>query len=94
MNIQDEGGTKKIINNVYSQIIEMLPELNEGKRVKIPISELFHNQNKEKKCQKSVFALLLLQQVILVPMQCLSFHDGSILLVLLKARLLCLRDCI
>ena len=40
MNIQDEGGTKKIINNVSSQIIEMLPELNKEKRVKIPISEL------------------------------------------------------
>ena len=40
MNIQDEGGTKKIINNVSSQIIEMLLELNKEKRVKIPISEL------------------------------------------------------
>ena len=40
MNIQDEGGTKKIINNISSQIIEMLPELNKEKRVKIPISEL------------------------------------------------------
>ena len=40
LNIQDEGGTKKIINNVSSQIIEMLPGLNKEKRVKIPISEL------------------------------------------------------
>jgi len=40
MNIQDEGGTKKIIENVSSQIIEMLPYLNKEKRVKIPISEL------------------------------------------------------
>ena len=40
MNIQDEGGTKKIINNVSSKIIEMLPDLNKEKRVKIPISEL------------------------------------------------------
>ena len=40
MNIQDEGGTKKIIQNVSSQIIEMLPYLNKEKRVKIPISEL------------------------------------------------------
>jgi len=40
MNIQDEGGTKKIIENVSSQIIEMLPYLNKEERVKIPISEL------------------------------------------------------
>ena len=40
MNIQDEGGTKRIIENVSSQIIEMLPSLNNEERVKIPISEL------------------------------------------------------
>jgi altronate dehydratase len=40
MNIQDEGGTKRIIENVSSQIIEMLPYLNNEERVKIPISEL------------------------------------------------------
>ncbi len=40
MNIQDEGGTKKIINRVSSQILEMLPELNIVERTKIPISEL------------------------------------------------------
>ncbi len=40
MNIQDEGGTKEIIEKVYSQIMEMLPDLNKDKRVKIPISEL------------------------------------------------------
>jgi altronate dehydratase len=40
MNIQDEGGTKKIINNISNQIIEILPDLNKEQRVKIPISEL------------------------------------------------------
>ena len=40
MNIQDEGGTKKIIENVSNQILEMLPDLNTTERVKIPISEL------------------------------------------------------
>ena len=40
MNIQDEGGTNKIIESVSSKIIQMLPELNSFKRVKIPISEL------------------------------------------------------
>lgn len=40
MNIQDEGGTKKIIENVSNQILEMLPDLNKENRVKIPISEL------------------------------------------------------
>ena len=40
MNIQDEGGTRKIINKVFSQIMEMLPDLNKLERVKIPISEL------------------------------------------------------
>ena len=40
MNIQDEGGTKEIINKVSSQILEILPDLNRDKRVQIPISEL------------------------------------------------------
>ena len=40
LNIQDEGGTKKIIEKVSSQIKEMLPNLNDCKRVKVPISEL------------------------------------------------------
>ena len=40
LNIQDEGGTKKIIEKISSQIIEMLPNLNDIKRIKIPISEL------------------------------------------------------
>ena len=40
MNIQDERGTKKIIEKVSNQILDMLPDLNAEKRVKIPISEL------------------------------------------------------
>jgi len=40
MNIQDEGGTKKIIENVSNQILDMLPDLNREERAKIPISEL------------------------------------------------------
>ena len=40
MNIQDEGGTKKIIENISNQILDMLPDLNNEERVKIPISEL------------------------------------------------------
>ena len=40
MNIQDEGGTQKIIENVSNQILEMLPDLNRECRIKIPISEL------------------------------------------------------
>ena len=40
MNIQDEGGTKKIIENVSNQILDILPDLNAAERVKIPISEL------------------------------------------------------
>ena len=40
MNIQDEGGTKKIIENVSNKILEILPELDKEERVKIPISEL------------------------------------------------------
>ena len=40
MNIQEEGGTKKIIENISNKIIDILPKLNKEKRVKIPISEL------------------------------------------------------
>ena len=40
MNIQDSGGTKQIIENISSQILEMLPDLNKTKREKISISEL------------------------------------------------------
>ena len=40
MNIQDEGGTKKIIETVSNQILEILPDLNCEERVKIPVSEL------------------------------------------------------
>jgi altronate dehydratase len=40
MNIQDEGGTKKIIENVSNQILDMLPDLNRAHRETIPISEL------------------------------------------------------
>ena len=40
MNIQDEGGTKKIIETISKKILDMLPSLNKDKRVKIPISEL------------------------------------------------------
>ena len=40
MNIQDEGGTKKIIENVSNQILDILPDLNRETRVKIPVSEL------------------------------------------------------
>tara|TARA_Y100000590_G_scaffold470187_1_gene662623 strand:+ start:1844 stop:3337 length:1494 start_codon:yes stop_codon:yes gene_type:complete len=40
MNIQDLGGTKKIIEKVNDQILEMLPDLNRTKRQKIPISEI------------------------------------------------------
>ena len=40
INIQDEGGTKKIIENISNQILDMLYELNKEQRVKIPISEL------------------------------------------------------
>ena len=40
LTIQDEGGTKEIINKVSSQILEILPDLNRDKRVQIPISEL------------------------------------------------------
>ena len=40
MNIQDEGGTRKIIEKIYDEIIEILPKLNKVKRSKIPISEL------------------------------------------------------
>ena len=40
MTIQDSGGTKQIIENISSQILEMLPDLNKTKREKISISEL------------------------------------------------------
>ena len=40
MNIQEEGGTRKIIDEVTSQIIKMFPILNKVKRTKNPISEL------------------------------------------------------
>jgi len=40
MNIQDEGGTKKIIENVSHKILDILPDLNREERVKIPVSEL------------------------------------------------------
>ncbi len=40
MNIQDSGGTQKIIDNISNQILEMLPDLNKEKRVPIPVSEL------------------------------------------------------
>tara|TARA_Y100000590_G_scaffold100085_1_gene113771 strand:- start:327 stop:1823 length:1497 start_codon:yes stop_codon:yes gene_type:complete len=40
MNIQDEGGTKKIIESVSNQILEILPDLNKEHREKVPIAEL------------------------------------------------------
>ena len=40
MNIQDEGGTRKIIDNISNQILELLPDLDKEHREKIPISEL------------------------------------------------------
>ena len=40
MNIQDEGGTKKIIENISNQILDMLPDLDKESRVKIPVSEI------------------------------------------------------
>ena len=40
LNIQDEGGTKKIIESVSNKILEMLPDLNNEHREEIPISEL------------------------------------------------------
>ena len=40
MNIQDEGGTKKIIEKTSSAIFEQLSEINKISRTKIPISEL------------------------------------------------------
>ena len=40
LNIQDEGGTKKIIEKVSSQIIKELPDINKNKRTKLPISKL------------------------------------------------------
>ena len=40
LNIQDEGGTQKIIKKISSQILEILPDLNDNERTKLPISEL------------------------------------------------------
>ena len=40
LNIQDEGGTNKIIKKVYNKIINEMPKINKNQRVKIPISEL------------------------------------------------------
>jgi len=40
LNIQDEGGTNKIIQNVSNQIFELLPDINNVKREAIPLSEL------------------------------------------------------
>ena len=37
MNIQDEGGTKKIIESVSNQILEILPDLNKEHREKRPL---------------------------------------------------------
>jgi altronate dehydratase len=40
LNIQDEGGTNKIIQKVCDNIFELLPEINNIKRTPIPVSEL------------------------------------------------------
>ncbi len=40
LNIQDEGGTKEIVNKVTTKIIEELDMFNKFTRTKIPISEL------------------------------------------------------
>ncbi len=40
LNIQDEGGTNQIVNNISKKIINELIEINKLTRVKIPISEL------------------------------------------------------
>ena len=40
LNIQDEGGTKEIINKVSSKIINELESINNIKRTELPISEL------------------------------------------------------
>jgi len=40
LNIQDEGGTKEIINKVSNKIIKNLELINKAKRTQIPISEL------------------------------------------------------
>ena len=40
LNIQDEGGTNKIINNVYKKIISDIPNINTIVRSKTPISKL------------------------------------------------------
>ena len=40
LNIQDEGGTKEIIDKVTNKILSQLDEINAKSRVQIPISEL------------------------------------------------------
>ena len=40
LNIQDEGGTKEIINKVSNKIIKNLKSINNVNRTQIPISEL------------------------------------------------------
>ncbi len=40
LNIQDEGGTSKIIDKVYKEIINDLPKINSIKRIDTPLSEL------------------------------------------------------
>ena len=40
LNIQEEGGTNKIIDNVYNKIIGEIPKINSFKRTEMPISEL------------------------------------------------------
>ena len=40
LNIQDEGGTREIINNVTKKIINEMEDMNSIKRTNIPISEL------------------------------------------------------
>ena len=40
LNIQDEGGTKEIVNKVSIKIIDQLEKINKIKRTNIPVSEL------------------------------------------------------
>ena len=40
LNIQDEGGTTKIINKIYTKIINDIPKINSIERLETPISEL------------------------------------------------------
>ena len=40
LNIQEEGGTIKIIDKVYKEIINDLPKINSIKRIDTPLSEL------------------------------------------------------